>query len=421
MQQRTGAAIGVSMAIGMAIFVMAVASTFLLFQDALHAQTGFDRQTGAAADIALDRFQDMTDWTVYRTRIAVHSPHDVPHHPLELTTPLPPDTNPDSVLVMQDGTEIPAQHNTSANETVVVTNVSADGTRLDLVHASDPNLDARTYDTDLVQRGNSSWHPRLNVTMDEQGFDNITFRSLSLLEDAASLNVSGTPDIATDTVRTTFTYTDDDTTVRMFDRSGQIRINRAFNGEQQWQFNLTTNFTELYVGADDDTIDLNDDGVIFNGSTDFVDFSDVQGLGIAADGMYVNVSRDTASAPIEVQIDITDDNGERDVLLYAHDGNHTAAQPVAETFLAPYNVSVGVPVAVTGVSRQRAAAFEQRSYEDVRNTLGLTGSEYNITVGDVFQKGWNIPQTAVQVHAFPVTVVERYANASITDMQFRVW
>ncbi len=420
--QRNGVAIGISMAIGMAIFVLAVASTFLLFQDALSPQTGTDQQTGAIADTALNHFQDLTDWTLYRSTVAIHSSHDIPHHPLEIPIVLPDGTSENTVLTMRGNREIPSQYHADDNTVVVVTNTSSGVTTLDIVHAEHGEITPRQYDTGLERQENTTWNQHMNVTVNSNGFTDISFKDVPFLEDAADIDVDDTPVFDDGPVRTHFTYSQpDETAVRVFDRSGQIRVTTAFTGEKDWEFNLTGEFTDMYASSQDDTIDLDDSGTLFSEPSDFVDFYDDEGLGIAGDDLFVTVERDTSNAPIQVTVNFSDDGGEKDVLLYAHDGNYTAALPVANAFLEPYTVSTGVPVSVTGISRDRAAAIEEYDYETVHDLLGLRGADYNITVDGVFQKGRNVPRGTVHVHEFPVPVVERFANATITHKQMRIW
>lgn len=422
MAGRTGAAIGVSMAVGMAIFILATASTLLLLQDSTATHAGFDRQTAAAADTAIDRFHDVTGWTVYERQITVHAAQDLTNEPLELGTALPIDSDAGSVLVMQDETELPSQYDDTLNETVVVTNISAGTTILDLVYTEDSDLDAREYTSDLDQSGISTWNQDLNVTADSDGFSNITFKDLSLLDGTASLDVDTTPTFRSDLLRTTVTYpAADETEVRVFDRSGQIRVTQEFTGEQEWTFDLTGNFSEMYAAPQDETVDLDQTGTLFSGTVEFIDFYDVRGFGIAGDDLFVNVTRDTLTSEITVDINLSDDDGEKDVLLYAHDGDYTEALPVANGFLDPYNTTVGMGAPVTGISRDRAASLADNEYEDVQETLGLTGSEYNLTVDTVFQHGEPVPGGTVISHEFPVPIVERYGNATITDKRLRVW
>lgn len=418
---RKGVSIGVSLAIGMAIFVLGVASTFLLLQGPLAPGGGFSTQVGAAADYALSTFQDNTEWTVYRLPVIVHSSHALNGEPLELRVPYPPSTDEPSILVMQDGQERRSQHSMDDNTTVVHADLSDGATILHIVYTDETGLADRTYNSDLVQGGNSTWNADLNVTVSSTGFSTIRFKDLDMLQDTASISASSTPQFSTGLLQTNISYDEADMkTVRVFDDSGQIRMTDRFTGETDWFFNLTSNFTEMYTSATDSTTSLSSSGIIFQGTTDFVDFYDVYGFGILAEDMFVNVSRDTASSRIEVRINVSDDAGRKDVLLEAHDGDYTAIFP--RTTPSPYNVSLGAPVSVRGLSRSKAAALESNDYETVKTTLGLTGSEYNITVPDVFEKGRRVPgSTTVRTFNFPVATMERFANATVNDLRIRVW
>jgi hypothetical protein len=420
---RQGLSVGVSMAIGMAIFVLAIASVFLLLQGTLIPNGGFSEQIASSTDYALDRFQQETEWTVYRQPVFIHADTAISNEPLELTVPFDPAADADSVAYIRDGTEIVSQHDAVENTSVVVTDLRNGTTRLDVVYTSGYELSDRSYTSALQQAGNSTWNTDLNVTVTGTGIEQITYKELDVLTSAADIGVSSVPQFDHELLRTNITYDEtDSTSVKVFDGSGQIPIRDEFSGEQVWTFNLTDNFTTMYSEALGGTQDLTGSGTLYTDTTDFVDFYNLTGMAVIGDDMFVNVSRATASSPIDVRINFTATRGEKAVLLYLHDGNYTNAEPYKETFYDPYTASVSVPEAVTGVSRDRATALESRSYDQVRDTLGLAGTNYNITLGTAFTKGQAITVDAtVYATQFPVPMMDRFTNATAQTLQMRVW
>lgn len=410
------------MAIGMAVFVLAIASTFLILQGAILPSGGFSEEVSSAAHYALDRFHDQTDWTLYVQPVFIHADTALSDEPLELRTPFDPAAVPDSLVYVRDRQELVSQQDVADNTSVVVTDIRNGTTRLDLVYTIDHDLPERTYDG-IEQAGNSTWNDELNVTFTDSGFQQITFNGSDFLTADASIGASSSPIFVSEPVQTNVTFAEAERKeVRVFDGSGKIRVQETFTGEAVWTFNLTDNFTAMYSSADGGTTDLSGSGILYQNATDFVDFYNNSGFGFIGEDLFVTVSRETTSSPVDVRINFTDDNGEKNLLLYAHDGDYTSAVPQKRNFFSPYRVSMGLPVTVTGVSRSRAAALEGKEYERVQELLGLVGTDYNITVGDVFRKGRPItPGTTVQVFAFPAPIVDRFANATVHDLRMRVW
>lgn len=420
---RHGLSSSVSLAIGMAIFVLTVASAFLLLQGSMGTGGGFSEQVVSAANYALDLFHDRTEWTVYRQPVFIHSAASLASEPLELDVPFATGTVPGSILYMKDGNEVVSQHDFVANTSVVVTNVRQGTTRLDLVYTTDHSLPDRTYTSSLEQVENDTWNDELNVTFSDNGFQQVTFKELDMLTAESDIGASSYPLITSELLRTNATYDEADRKeVRVYDRTGKIRITERFSGETVWTFNLTDNFTTMYSSATGGTVNIDGSDTLYADTTDLVDFSDAYGFSIMGDGLFVTVSRETSSAPIDVRVNFTDDGGKKDIVLYAHEGDYTAALAQEQNVDNPYNVSVGVPVAVRGISRAQASSLESQSYETVQEELGLVGSAYNITIPGVFEKGEEVGlETTVHVFEFPVPVLQRFANATVKDLRMRVW
>lgn len=422
-QERQGQAISIDFASAMAIFVFMLAVGLFLFQDALLPQGGFSEQVEAAGATALDTFVDRTEWTVQRERIIVHSSHPLENEPLTVDTPFPPDIVRESVVVTEDGREIVSEHNFSTNETVFVADVKNGTTLFSLVYTKDLLVADRNYSTTLDTHQSSAWNADLNTTFDSRGFTRLFYKDLAMLDTRADLGGGSAPSVRDGVVRANVTYDDAvRKTLFLYEDAGTIEITETFNGEERWRFNLTGNFTRLYGAAADSVYDLDRSGVIYDNTTDFVDFSAVRGLAFIGKDMEVRVERDSPTAKIEARINFTDDGGEKELLLYAHDGNHTNATNRYREFFDRKTVTVGLPEPAHGISEQRAADFGSQPYESVKSTLELEGVEYNISVPGVFEKGRNVTtDTAVTAVSFPVTVLHRYGNASLNRLNLRVW
>lgn len=420
---RHGLSVSVSMAIGMAIFVLAIATTFILLQGTVLPNSGFSEQVVSTTTYAVDRFMAGTTWTVHRQPVVIHSDTALANEPLELTTPLPPSTVPESIAYVRDGREIVSQHDAARNTSVVVTDVRNGTTRIDTVYTTRHDLPDREYTSSLTVAGNSTWNSRMNVTFTDTGFQQITYNGTEMLTAPASIDASTAPRIEEGLLRANVTYSEAERkTLRLFAQSGQIRYTGSFTGEQVWTVNLTDNLTTLYSSALGGTQDLSGTGELYADTTDFIDFYNRTGIAFIGDDLTVNVSRDGPAAPIDVRINFTDVNGEKPVLLYLHDRNYTAAVPYKQNFYDPYTVSIGTPAAVTGVSRSQAAAFDTKSNEQVRDALGLVGSAYNLSLAGLVEAGQPVTaDTTVHAVSFPVPVLDRFANATARTFQLRVW
>lgn len=422
-----GQAVSIDFIAAMVIFVFMVAAGFYVVQNNIVADSGFTRQVAAAADSAFTSFRDETDWTVYRTPIAIRSNQSLDNEPVTVAFPYP-GIVANSTLTMREGREIPSQHNRSTNRTLVVADLREGGTRLDVVYTHTGSLDDRTYTTDLTEGGDSVWNDRLNVTFTSEGFSTLELRDTGMLQSTADLAGGATPTFDEQLLRVNATYSSGRKHVRIFEDSPQIRITEFFTGEREWQLNLTSSFDTLYSSAEGDTVDIAADGEeLYAAQTDWVDFSDTSagsedGLSIVGEDIFVNVSSDGSGARREVTINFSDSGGRKDLLLYAHEGNHTNATAQKRDFYHPYTVTVGVPEPVEGVSEENAEELEQQDYDALQDTLGLTELDYNISIDGVFTAGKDVEtDTTVNVIDIPVPVVHRFGNGSVKSMVMRVW
>lgn len=418
---RKGVSFSASLGIGMAIFVVTIASVFLLLQHSILPDQQFSQQVQTAARTSFNGFTDTTYWTVYETPLVIHSNTDLDNEPVVAATQFPNDIVPESVLVTVNGKETPSQHDIAGDETVFVTDLSAGANRVNLVYTKEGDLDDRTYTATLAADDTSVWNDRVNVTFTSSGIDQIEYSNLSYFASTADLGTASTPDVETELLRATVNYSDG-TDIRMFDRAEKLRVTHEFSGERTWTFAMTSNFTTLYASQLDGTRTLEQTGTIYANTTDVVDLYNATGFGIIGDNLSVNVSRDTVSGPIDVEVTFSDDSGEKTVVLYPHDGDYTAAQAQTGAVVNPYTVTQGVPEAQDGVSVEQASSLEDKDYETVKNRLRIAGVEYNITVSDVFRKGQDIDTGAtVYAQEFPLPVLHRYGNESLANMSLRVW
>jgi hypothetical protein len=420
---RQGLSVSVSMAIGMAIFVLAVATAFILLQGAVLPAGGSSEQVVATTTYALDRFEATTGWTLYQQPVIIRSDTALTDQPLELDTPFTPATVPSSIVYTRDGTERVSQHDTTRNTSVIVTDIRNGSTRLDAVYTTTHDLSDRTYTSTLTTAGNSTWNSRMNVTFTDTGFQQITYNGTAMLDAPADIAVATDPTIESSLLRTNVTYSGSDRlNLRVFDRSSQIRFDAAFSGQQVWTFNLTDNITTLYSSSTGSTQDITGSGTLFTDTTDFIDFYNQTGMAIIGAAMTVNVSRDGPSSAVDVRINVSDTNGEKAALFYLHDGNYTAAAPYEQNFRDPYTVSVGVPVPLSGISQEEAAAFDEKNDESVREALGIVSAAYNLTLDGIVTQGAPVTaETTVNAVSYPLPVMDRLANATARTLRMRVW
>ncbi|MDY6768572.1 MAG: hypothetical protein SVW02_00480, partial [Candidatus Nanohaloarchaea archaeon] len=419
-----GQAVSIDFMAAMVIFILMVAAGFYVVQNSFVPSGGFAQQVEAAADSALDSFNTETEWTVYKTPVGVRSNASLRNEPVTVDVPYPGGIVANSTLAMNGGAEVRSQHNLSTNDTVILTDIREGSTRLDVVYTYTGSMDDRNYTSNLDHGGDSVWNDKLNVTFTANGLSQLSFNGNAFLDAEAHLAGGSSPAFDTRLLRANVTYSSGRKHVRLFEDAGQIRITEFFSGEREWDLNLTSSFDTLYSSEAGGIVNLNSGGTgLYTATTDWVDFNDsARGLSIVGEGMFVNVSRDSSNAKLEVLINFSDSGGRKDLLLYAHTGNYTNATAQKRDFYNPYEAPVGVPEPVEGVSREQANTLESDSYGSIQDTLGLTGLTYNISIDGVFKAGKDVDtSSAVSVLDFPTAVVERYGNASMKDMVMRIW
>ncbi|MDY6765848.1 MAG: hypothetical protein SVW77_00615, partial [Candidatus Nanohaloarchaea archaeon] len=383
-----GQAVSIDFLAAMTIFIFMIAAGFYIVQTSVVPQPGFTQQVEAAADTALTNFRDETDWTVYRTAVPVRSPAPLDNEPVTVDTPFPGGIVANSTLVMDGNREVRSQHNLSSNETLVVADLRNGTTRLDLVYTRTGTMADRNYSTDLTRSGDNVWHNDLNVTFTTNGLSQLEFDGTGLLESNADLAGGAEPAYDDDLLRVNVTYSSGRKHVRVYEDSGKIRVREFFSGEREWELNLSSSFDTVYSSAENGIVNIDQGGTgLYTATTDWVDFNDsTNGLSIIGDDMFVNVSRDGANAEVDVRVNVSDNGGRKDLVLYAHKGNHTNASAQKAAVIQGYDTPVGVPEPVDGVSEENAADFASNDYESVKDTLELSGLEYNISVDGVFKK-----------------------------------
>ncbi|MCJ7478924.1 MAG: hypothetical protein MUP63_01980 [Candidatus Nanohaloarchaeota archaeon QJJ-7] len=418
-----GQAVSIDFMTAMTIFIIMIAAGFYIVQSSFVPEGGFIQQVEDAADTGLSNFRESTRWTVYRNPVIISSSQSLKNEPVAIDYPFSRDILKNSVLVTQDGKELRSQHDLLTNDTVMVTDIREGKNRFDIVYTKTGNLEDRNYSSGLEHSGESAWNDQLNVTFTANGFSQLEFENTDLLQDNAHLAGSSDPFFDHGLLKVNASYSSGRKHIKLFEDSGQIRVREFFTGERDWELNLTSRFDTAYTPGEG-VINLETSRTgIYTGTTDWIDFNDSdQGLSIIGENIYVNVSRDAPTSELDVRITFSDTGGKKDLLLYAHKDDYNNATDQKQEFYSPYDTTLGVPEPVEGVSRQRAAELESGDYEYVKELLGLTGLEYNISIEDTFKHGKNVPTgRTVTVLEFPVPVVERFGNASKRDMVMRIW
>ncbi len=415
---RTGQTISLDFATAMAIFLFALAAGVFLFQNALSGG-GFSEEVSSAGRAALTAFQQEAAWTVHGTPIAVEAATAADSYPVTVPVAYPRDIVTTSPRLTGDGTPLRASHLLDRNRTVAVTDIDSGTNRLTLHYTRDVAVPAPNYTDGLQASGDSIWHETLNITFATGGIPNLTYRGLQLVHDG-DLATTATPVAALDALRANVTYDGTDrTTVRMYDDTGTVRATRHGTGSVTWRFNITSNVTTLYTSDTGTTQSLSGTGMLYEGATDMVDLSAVTGLAIIGDAPTVRIGRDDPGDPYRTNVTFT---APADIVLHAHDGDHTAALPRLTLFRTPPTATTGVPAPRTGLSRHRLDTLATLSYRDLRDRLGLAGLQYNISVGPVFDAGRNLTDGSdVSVFSAPAAVLAATGNATRYDLAIRVW
>ncbi|MDY6776731.1 MAG: hypothetical protein SVQ76_01335, partial [Candidatus Nanohaloarchaea archaeon] len=376
----------------------------------------------SATDSALSNFREEASWTVHEHRVSVHSPADLDRYPVDFDFPYPRDIDPDSILVTENGSEIPSQHSAASNDTVFVANLSEGVNSFEVVYTS-RNVSDRSYISSLDSSGSKVWNDHVNITFNSQGIEDASFEGHPVVT-WSDLGASSTPEVDLGTLRANVSYADADVKrFLVYEGSGRVRFREWFSGSEDWDMNLSQGFDEMYASDLGSTRQLDTTGTIYSGTTDWLDVhNSTLGLSLIGDNLDVNVTRSSTSGPVELDVDFSDSGGRKDILLVFHDGNHTESRPDYEEFLDPLEVTVGVSKSLEGVWKERAEELEKLGYDELGELLGIEGLDYNVSVGNFFDAGRRVDtDTTVSVESFPLSVVGRRGNVSAEDMVIRVW
>lgn len=418
---RKGQAIGVDYAVAIGIFVLSIFAGFYYISVTFAPQTPFHDLVDSSAFRASREFEDKVKWEVEKVPVKVQTSYNLTNYTIELDFVFPKSADKNSSLVMHENSEIRSQINFSANTTLIVQNITAGTNWYNLVYTENTNLSDRNYTSNLSLSGMKASNGEINVTFDNKGILSLKYRGLEYLNDSMDLSGSSSPVVSDGTLKAEFHYEQpNEKTGKVFARSKRIEFNLNLSSPDSWDINLTNNFSELYVSDGDQNIDLDDNGTLYSGTTDWLDFYNLTGISFFSDNMNAEVYRNSSHGKIQLDLEIGSSNEK--AIIYLHEGNYTNAKAQNQSFHNPPSYSVLTPVSKKGISRKKLSEWENSSYESMKNYMGLSGLDYNITYGNLLSYGREIPiGQDVAVFQYKLPMLTRFGNVSLERMKLAVW
>lgn len=425
--RRTGQAIGIDFAIGLTIFLATVSLGFIYTNTLAVPSSPFSDNVQRSAMDATQQFTDLNSWTVYRLPVSVDTSYSEQRYPVEVLYSYPDSVDPASPVVMHRGTEVRAQTDFGLNDTTFYANLSGGTSTFDIAHTRDTDLSDRNYTTDIHRDGDIIWNDDINLTVDSDGIASLDLNGQPLLTDTTITDGSTSLDHTDGITRVTTVF--DDTGVkylRAFGQDNRLRL-RQEDGPSgsTYSLDLDDDFDEVYIAnytGTSQTEDTNQTGIIYNGTADIADLHNQGGttysLGLMHEGMDLTIENNSG----DLIADITISSSDASFLLLPHTGDETAIGTETDLYFDPPTVTVLPLAREQGLSTRQLRSFSQTSTGVLRDTLGLSGLGFNVTVDGEATVGDELPGSQqVAVIEQPVTLLGRLGNTTLTDIRISVW
>ncbi|MCJ7450466.1 MAG: hypothetical protein MUP58_01865 [Candidatus Nanohaloarchaeota archaeon QJJ-9] len=417
-QKRKGQTIGVDFALGMAIFVITVAFGLYYVNTVAMPSSPFGSQITRSAYQSTEKIDQKASWKVKTTPIAVESNYAVDEYPIELEYLFPTNIDKNSTALTQDYSDIPSYINSSSNQILFYGNLSSGENQYQLVYTKDTSLSDLEYDRAVYQEQDSLWNSETNLSTKSDGIQDLDFGGNSMVTDS-DLKASS-PTYYENLLKAGARF--DSLNLSLY-KNNWVKLEDNNTEATTYEFVLTENFSQAYVEGTGD-ISLDGNGTYYSGETDFVDFQEgtdsTYSLGFVGETLDVKIHRNSTEG--KIKFNLTRSAGEKKTLLISHSGDETKISKDRNIFLDPPKIDLLLTEEKKGILQEKAKSLAEKSEEDLKQTLGVSGLGINITIGENISMGEKIPQsTEITVIEHPTTFLDRFGNYTMKDLRLAVW
>lgn len=427
LRRRSGQAIGIDFAIGLTIFLATVSLGFIYTNSLAVPSSPFSDNVQRSALDATQEFRELNQWTVYRTPVSIDTGYSEQQYPLEILYSFPEDLDSNSTAVIQDDGRTRSQTDPRLNETVVYTNLSGTEKELDITYTRGTSLTDLPYEERSHRSDDAVWNDDMNITVDQDGISSLVFEGQDLIIDSSFTEGSTTLDYIDGRMRTTVIYDDAGKKfLRSFGQDNRIRIRQEDGSAPSvYSIDLDDSFNELYVAnhsGDSRSIDINESGTVYSGRADVADLHDQGGttysLAMMHEGMEVTVENNSG----DLNADLTISTSDASSLILPHTGDETAIESQIGLFFDPPTTHVLPRDRQEGLSMQQVDTFADGQPAVLRDTLGLGGLGFNVTIEGKTTMGEQLPGSQqVAVIQTPTSILGRLGNTTLTTIRVSVW
>ena len=418
--RRKGQTVGVDFAIAMSVFVISITTGIFYAIHVSLPSSPFSQQVRTSATLAGERFVESNSWNLRRTPVVVGG-GSADGFPVEVDYIFPDTAFNSSIRAAEEDTPLRFQYDEEVDEVVFEADVSGprdffdivysmefEGTRMNL--SDGVGLEIPGADSYRVDNGD------LESTVGSEGIEYIEADN-SIRVEQFDMDISGSLVNVSGPVREMVRISDGrDVDIRFYGSSNLVRITDM--GSPTYSINVSSGYDTVTVGDSESSSDVSISGA-GNHVSQNADYFWMTGesvpVGFFLKDMDLDISRSAAGEPVEVEVDFT---GSDRIWLYS--GSSYSFENLRDLFYGGSYTTV--PRTVSGVSDDRLERFRRKGYTDVADALGLSGMNYNITLGSNYSIGEPVPESQdIFVQEYPVSMMGDHGNRSATELLLAVW
>ncbi len=404
MGSRKGQTVGVDFAIAMSIFVITAVVGMFYAIDLSTPSSPFGEQVRSSAIIGSERFVRSGSWSGSVYSVLQDDEFNVENYPYEITF-LEADNRTTRVL---SGNYPHSFQVGEYNPDVAFVGDTSDSYRIFL--SDDRVLEPAYGDERFSEEQNGELVVEgdfVEATLDERGITSLSSSGSSIIQEA-DLDVNSEPEVFSGPVREKAVQ--DGVETRFFKQSPSVK----FSNGDDFEFNMSSTYDQGVYGdyqGGEESFDLGEGPV--SDTADYVLFYGQEDVIFLNDGMSFSISSSGGNTFFEVS------HGGAESMFFFGDFN---SDGVKGMFFEPGIRGLGFSSQVEGVSKQFLQEYEDYDRGDFADILGIMEMGYNITMGDKFSAGTNLPSSQnIFVMERPVNLLDGLGNSTTYELRTGVW
>lgn len=418
---RKGQTVGVDFSIAMSVFVLTIVTGIFYAIYVALPTSPFSQQVRSSAVVSGDRFVEHNSWKLDKTSQVIDST-GIQSFPVESDIVIPEDGFEESFRATSEGEVLDSQFDRGLGA-VYLLDVPSSKTFVDMFYSKDLNPGPQNVSEEvsgqyvsedfLVDNGD------LEVVLDGSGIEYLEYQGDRKLN-GVDMDISGSFSNVSGPLRESVILEDSRILRASFYGDSNLgRLVENSSGTRTYSFNVSSGYDSLTIenSSGQFTLDISSDGTHYTGTTDYMWFEGEEvPLGVFRRGMDVSVSRSSSGSPVIADADIYDEGS-----TWMVSGDQYGFSSLREFFYS-FRTYTSSTVKVEGVSETLLDSFSSLDYRSVRDRLGLSGMNYNISLGSNYTLGDEIPGTQdIFVQEFPVNMMDENGNMTFEEFRVAVW